>query len=72
MSFNIAIIAVENSRGTSITGPIDLFMAANTINQITKKTDQAVFNWTIVSEKTNAARTYNGYLQLEIRGQELI
>ncbi len=63
MPYKIAIIAIENCLGTSITGPIDLFMAANTINQIRKKTDQVVFNWTIVSEDANPVMSFNGYSQ---------
>ena len=62
MAYKIAFIALDSCLGSSITGPMDLFTAANTIARLTNKADP-VFEWEIVSEDGGSVNTFNGYPQ---------
>ena len=63
MPHKIALIAVKNCLTTSITGPIDLFTAANMIAKLRNMAKQPVFEWSVVSEDGNSVQTFNGYRQ---------
>ena len=63
MTHKIAFVAIENCLSSSITGPIDLFTAANMIALLRNKAKQPVFEWTVVSENGDAVKTFNGYHQ---------
>ncbi len=63
MPHKIAFVAIENCLSSSITGPVDLFTAANMIARLRNKTKKRVFEWSVVSENGDPVKTFNGYHQ---------